>query len=122
MSKQLSLTSIHVSVTITDNSPEVLAALENAKQRALFSIGENAASHAAEYIVQAKRVDTGRMLNSMSHVEGDGYTDVGSDVEYAIYHEIGTSRGISPVRMITRACTQHSEEYKNIVIESLRNA
>lgn len=118
----VSSNSLGVEITLTDNSPEVKAALKNAIARALRDIGEEAETNAKQVIIQEQRVHTGRMFNSIAHREGEDFTAVGTDVEYAIYQELGTSRGISPARFLTRAATEHTEKYKEIVKESLENA
>ena len=118
----VSSNNLGVEIILTDNSPDVKAALKNAIARALFAIGEEAETNAKQVIIQEQRVDTSRMLNSIAHREGEDFTAVGTDVEYAIYQELGTSRGISPARFLTRAATEHTEKYKEIVKESLENA
>mgnify|MGYP001577525420 CR=1 FL=1 len=37
-------------------------------------------------------VDTNRLANSVTHNVGDGYVEIGSNVEYGKYLEYGTSR------------------------------
>lgn len=68
-------------VDITDNTDEVLSALEQAKARALEIIGGRAETHAKELCP----VDTGNLRNSITHrVDSDGGTVVvGSNLEYA---------------------------------------
>lgn len=122
MSKVIANKTIGVQITIEDHSPEVLNALKNAIARALSSIGEEAETFAKEVIIEEERVDTGRMLNSISHREGEDFTAIGTDVEYAIYQELGTSRGIKPAKFLTRAVTEHTERYKSLVKDSLENA
>lgn len=54
-------------VHIEDNSPEVLAALDNAIQRAAMAIGEKAATYAKDNITAQGAVDTGRLRNSITY-------------------------------------------------------
>lgn len=55
-------------VHIEDNSPEVLAALQNAVERAAMSIGEKAVTHAKDNLTRQKAVDTGRLRNSITYM------------------------------------------------------
>lgn len=109
-------------ITLESNAPEVLDALKNAIDRSLDAIGESAVGHAMDVIIREGRVDTGTMMNSIGHAQGEDFVAIGTDVEYAPYQELGTSRGIRPARFLTKAATQHTEEYRNLVKESLENA
>lgn len=128
MAKQLPTTnlgsfSINISSSIgSDNTKIVLEALKKAKERGLKAIGETAEGHAKDVIIEEQRVDTGNMLNSINHKEGQDYTEVGTAVEYAKYQELGTSRGIKPARFLTRAATEHTDEYRALMENSLKNA
>lgn len=128
MAKQLPTTnlggfSVNISSSIGNNNTKiVLAALKNAKARGLKAIGETAEGHAKDVIIEEQRVDTGNMLNSINHKETEDYTEVGTAVEYAKYQELGTSRGIKPARFLTRAATEHTEEYRALMENSLKNA
>jgi hypothetical protein len=42
-------------------------------------------------------------------------------VEYAPYVELG-AQGRKPVHMLQRAATEHSDEYKRLMKESIENA
>jgi flavin-binding protein dodecin len=57
-----------IKVTITDNSKEVLEALQNAIQRAAEAIGEAAVTHAKDNITEQGAVDTGRLRNSITYM------------------------------------------------------
>lgn len=115
--------SVDISSSIeNDNIKIVLEALKNAKARGLKAIGETAEGHAKDVIIDEQRVDTGNMLNSINHKEAEDYTEVGTAVEYAKYQELGTSKGIKPARFLTRAATEHTEEYRALMENSLKNA
>lgn len=66
--------------------------LDEAVYRALFKIGALVETEAKTIVP----VDTGRLKNSLTHVEkkkgNEQYTEVGSKVEYASYVETGTSK------------------------------
>lgn len=122
MAKKVAQTTLGgMSISVTDNSEEVQRALKNAIERALWSIGATAEGHAKEVITQENRIEFGRMRDSIAHVEDETSTVFGTNVEYAIYQELGT-RYIRPAKFLTRAATEHNSEYKQIVKQSLENA
>ena len=106
-----------IDVEITDNSKEILETLEKAKERALFAIGLAAEAHAKE----KTPVDTGRLRNSITHVETTEATYIGSNVEYAPAVELG-SRTNKAVHMLQQAATNYSSEYKAIAESSFKEA
>lgn len=122
MSKITTTKSLNFTLTVTDNSEEVLKALENAIDRALDAIGEAAVGYAQDVITKAGRVDTGTMRGSIDTDHDEKTVVIGTNLEYAPYHELGTSRGIKPIHFLKRAATQHTEEYKGFVKDSLENA
>lgn len=60
-----------ITVHIEDRSQEVLAALDNAIQRAAMAIGEKAVTYAKDNITAQGAVDTGRLRNSITHFVTD---------------------------------------------------
>lgn len=89
-------------VEFDDNSPEVLAALQNAVERGLGAIGEKAVKYAQAEIRKSKpyadgkpakpAIDTSALLQSIDYeVDGDDVY-IGTDVEYAPYIELGTGK------------------------------
>lgn len=107
----------NIQITITDNSPEVLAAAKTAIARALWAVGAAAEGHAKENAP----VDTGRLRNSITHKEDEKSSAIGSNVEYAAAQELGTSRGIRGKHYLQNAVANHTDEYKNLIVESLKN-
>lgn len=103
--------------TYKDNTDEVLAALESAKKRGLESIGLTAEGYAKK----DTPVDTGRLRNSISHATDDEAAYIGTNVEYAPYVELG-ARGRPGVHMLKRAATEHADEYKRLMEDSMKNA
>lgn len=103
--------------TYKDNTDEVLAALESAKKRGLESIGLTAEGYAKK----ETPVDTGRLRNSISHATDDEAAYIGTNVEYAPYVELG-ARGRPGVHMLKRAATEHTDEYKRLMEDSMKNA
>lgn len=135
------------SIKIMDNSPEVLAALQEQVEAALEAVGNQAVSHSKSIVTSESRVDTGALRNSISHaVSGDEKAVyVGTNQEYAIYNEYGTgiyldggggrqspwsykdkrgkwhrTRGMKPIHFLRDAIAKHLDEYKQIIELYLR--
>ena len=106
-----------MSYTYKDNTDEVIAALKNAKKRGLEAIGLTAEGYAKK----DTPVDTGRLRNSISHATDDEAAYIGTNVEYAPYVELG-ARGRPGVHMLKRAATEHTDEYKRLMEDSMKNA
>ena len=139
-----------MSYTYKDNTDEVLSALEKAKKRGLETIGLVAEGHAKKKITQAKAVDTGRLRNSITFAvsgesanissysgdhgeEGGSYSGtapndkekavyIGTGVEYAIGIETGSHRKAGGVHFLQDAASNHSDEYKRLMEDSMKNA
>lgn len=126
-----------IDIQITDNSGEILKALEEKKKAALTGIGIQAEGFAK----RLTPVDTGRLRNSITHaVRGDDVY-IGTNVQpYSVYVELGTgiyasdgkgrkspwgyydrngkyhvTRGMKPRHMLKKAASEHTEEYKRII-------
>ena len=106
-----------MSYTYKDNTDEVLAALEKAKSRGLEAIGLTAEGHAKK----ETPVDTGRLRNSISHKTDDEAAYIGTNVEYAPYVELG-ARGRQGKHMLQRAASEHTDEYRRLMEDSMKNA
>ena len=106
-----------MSYTYKDNTDEVLAALGKAKSRGLEAIGLTSEGHAKK----ETPVDTGRLRNSISHETDDDAAYIGTNVEYAPYVELG-ARGRKGVHMLQRAAAEHTDEYKRIMEDAMKNA
>lgn len=82
----------------------------------LLAIGMDAASTAQG----VTPVDTGRLKNSIYPVvDTETSVQVGSNVEYAKYVELG-ARGREGVHMIQFGCTAHADQYKQMLEEALK--
>lgn len=93
------------------------AELKDAVERALMECG----STAENYAKIGAPVDTGRLRNSMDHkMVNPNTVAIGSNVEYAIYQELGTSRGIKPKLFLTNALRGHVGEYASIIRKNLK--
>ena len=106
-----------MSYTFKDNTDEVLAALEKAKKRGLEAIGLVAEGHAKKITP----VDTGRLRNSMAHAVDEDSAYIGTNTSYAIFVEAG-ARGRQGVHMLQRAASEHADEYKQLMEDSMKNA
>ncbi len=106
-----------MSYSYKDNTEEVLSAMEKAIKRGLEAIGLTAEGHAKK----ETPVDTGRLRNSISHAVEDKAAYIGTNVEYAPYVELG-AQGRKGVHMLQRAATEHTDEYKRLMEDSMKNA
>ena len=106
-----------MSYTYKDNTDEVIAALKNAKKRGLEAIGLTAEGYAKK----DTPVDTGRLRNSIAHAVEDDAAFIGTNVEYAVFVEAG-ARGRQGVHMLQRAASEHTDEYKKLMEDSMKNA
>ena len=106
-----------MSYSYKDNTEEILSAMEKAIKRGLEAIGLTAEGHAKK----ETPVDTGRLRNSISHAVEDRAAYIGTNVEYAPYVELG-ARGRDGKHMLQRAATEHTDEYKRLMEDSMKNA
>ena len=105
-------------INITDNTDLIKAASDNAIAKALEMCGMQAEGYAALMCP----VDTGRLRNSITHAPESKYTEiVGTNVEYAAYVELGTSRQRSQP-YLKPALLNHVNEYKEIIKSVLQNS
>lgn len=139
-------------IEIRDNTEEVLSALEAAIKRGNEAIGMTAEGHAKKKITAAGAVDTGRLRNSITyalageetHVKSykankggkdretytyDGTAEgkkgsgvyIGTNVEYAVFVENG-AQGRTAVHFLQDAATGHTDQYKKLMEDSMKNA
>lgn len=132
-----------VDFKFTDNSKEIEAAMKDKISSWLKAIGEDAASTSAEFVP----VDTGRLKGSISSVvdEENQQVFIGTNVEYAIYHEFGTGKyasggggrstpwafqdkdgvwhwtaGVPARHFLQFGCTAHQDQYKQMLEAALK--
>ena len=105
--------------TMKDNTDEVLSALEKAKKRGLEAIGLTAEGPAKKITP----VDTGRLQlrNSISRATDDEAAYIGTNTSYALFVETG-ARGRPGVPMLNRAASEHTDEYKQLMEDSMKNS
>lgn len=129
------------SVRIESHIPEVTEEMHEVVEGWLAAVGLDAASVASNYAP----VDTGRLRNSISFAtvkEHDGMnshdgvpaspadyalkampeTDavyIGTNVDYAPYHEYGTSKKVKARHFIQFGMTAHKSQYKSLLQKAM---
>ena len=113
------------SIVFTDNLQEVLSALSGAIETGLVKIGAAAQGYAKDNTP----VRTGILRDSIGvEVKPDEkaayigtMVDKFPDKPYAQYVELG-ARGRAGRHMLQRAASEHTDEYKQIMEDSMKNA
>ena len=113
------------SIVFTDNLQEVLRALDGAIETGLVKIGAAAQGYAKDNTP----VRTGTLRDSIGvEVKPDEkaayigtMVDKFPDKPYGQYVELG-ARGRAGVHMLQRAATEHADEYKRLMEDSMKNA
>ena len=113
------------SIVFTDNLDEVLRALDGALETGLVKIGATAQGYAKDLTP----VRTGTLRDSIGvEVKKDEKAAyIGTMVDrfpkkpYGKYVELG-ARGRQGVHMLQRAATEHTDEYKKLMEDSMKNA
>ena len=113
------------SIVFTDNLDEVLRALDGALETGLVKIGAAAQGYAKDNTP----VRTGTLRDSIGvEVKKDEKAAyIGTMVDrfpkkpYGKYVELG-ARGRPGVHMLQRAASEHTDEYKKIMEDSVKNA
>lgn len=93
-----------------DNSEIVIQASYAQIEKALKSV----ALTAEKYAKQDCPVDTGRLRSSITHETDKNTAYIGTNVEYAPYVEMGTSR-MRAQPFLEPAMEQHLSEYKEMI-------
>ena len=99
-----------------DNTDEVLKGLSDAVERALTRIGLAAEGYAKKECP----VDTGNLRNSITNEvrSSEKSVYIGTNVEYAAYVELGTTR-TKAKPYLKPAASGHSAVYKSIMEEEM---
>ena len=107
---------------VQDNSHLVAQLLPRAIAKALEQVGILAEGHVIGYMTNHHIVDTGRLRNSITHaIQSDKSVIIGTNVPYGRYVHNGTSR-VTGRPFLTAPISQHLDEYKEIIKDSLQNA
>lgn len=114
----MNVSSVDIKIDNTDLAKDEL---HKAMAVALEAVG----LQAEEYAKGLCPVDTGLLRNSITHAVSDDSGGqaayIGTNVEYAAYVEMGTSRSKAQP-YLKPAAENHKEEYKQIIKEQLENA
>lgn len=104
-------------VEFRSNMPEVQQAAKSQIVNWLHAIGLDASSTAAEKAPHK----TGALRNSISYAVDDSelVAYIGTNIPYAIYQELGTSR-IAGKHYLQFGATAHAEEYRALLEQYLR--
>lgn len=97
-----------------DNTDKVIKGINRAVSAALEKIGLKAETYAKQNITKQGAVDTGNLRNSITHATTKDAVYIGTNVEYAPYVELGTSRGMKPRPYLKPAAQDHADEYRRI--------
>ena len=100
-----------------DNARQIADAIDQALARALEEVGLVAEGYAKK----ACPVDTGRLRNSITHQvrPSEKSVYIGTNVEYAPYVELGTSR-MKPQPFLRPAAADHEGTYRKIFESNLK--
>jgi len=101
----------------SDNTDEFEKRLAQGCLEAFEEIGVIAEGYAKS----ACPVDTGRLRNSISFEADDRKVSVGTNVEYAPYIELGTSKH-SPQPFIRPSIEDHINQFRDIIVQELTNS
>ena len=140
---------IEMRIDVVNNSVQVGEAFRAACLRALERCGSQAEGYAKDLAQSPGKTGIGRLRNSITHqvVEDENAVYIGSDVEYAVYQELGTgiyaeggggrptpwvyqdangnwhwTRGNRAHPFLKPAVADHTKTYSNIIKSELENA
>ena len=106
-----------MNIQFTDNSKEVLEAMQQSAVRALEKCGLTAEGYAKRLCP----VDTGNLRNSITHTVDDGEPAayIGTNVEYAPYVCLGTIH-MKAQPFLKPAVADHANKYRKIIEDELK--
>ena len=102
-------------INVTDHSGEVKSALEHQIALALAKVGFDAENH----VKALAPVDTGRLRASITHLVDDRSVTIGTNVEYAKYQEMGTSR-MKAQPFLEPGISNNMSEFREIIRNELK--
>ena len=101
-------------VKVKSHVDEVKDALEHQIALALAKVGFAAVDH----VKALAPVDTGRLRASITHLVDDRSVTIGTNVEYAKYQEMGTSR-MKAQPFLEPGISNNMEQFKEIIRNEL---
>ena len=119
-----------VEVTVDSHTQEVIDEAKSKIYDWLESIGEDAATTAANKAPVGTPESTGipgyiggTLKNSISSavVVSENAVYIGTNVEYAPYQEFGTKRGIKGKHFLRFGASAHTEEYMRMLEQKLKS-
>jgi HK97 gp10 family phage protein len=108
------------SIQVEDHSEEVLSELKSKIPAMLEALGLAGEGNAIMEITSLGAVKTGNLKNSISHADDGTYAYIGTNVEYAPYVELGTSK-MEARPFLQNAVLNHTDEYRKIFEDSLKS-
>lgn len=98
-----------------NNAKQIANAIKQGVAAALEEVGLAAEGFAKKKLTENHSVDTGRLRNSVTHAidMGEEAVYIGTNVEYAPYVELGTSRS-KEKPYLRPAAQDHATEYRKI--------
>lgn len=118
-----------VSISVDDNSGEVLRALQRQGEAVLRTCGERARRYAGQNVRTAGLHQTGELEGSFRTAQDKLAVYIGTDNEHAPFHELGTghfntkhtgaSYGVPAHHFLKRAVMEHKSEYIKLIKEAL---
>lgn len=134
-----------INFKVKSNTDLIKNEIEKKKTAVLEAVGLQAETNAKINITNAGRVDTGRLRNSITHTVSGDNVYIGTNVEYGIWHEVGTgiyaddgqgrkspwayqdskgvwhyTKGVKPSHFLKNAVSEHMDEYKQIAENILK--
>lgn len=100
-------------VKFTSRVSDVIREKNAAIERGLEAIGLQAEGYAKTELTRQEAVDTGRLRNSVTHYVKDNTAYIGTNVEYGMYIEFGTSK-MKARPFLRPAARNHTSEYQQI--------
>ena len=119
-------------ITVIDYTGSVKEFIERAIRKSLTGIADSAVQHAKDEISRPKEhkrgdirpnIITGDLLKSIHRevVDREKAAYVGTNIPYAPYVELGTSKSWA-YPYLRPAATEHTEEYREIVAEAFTDS
>ena len=118
-----------IEVKVESNAAAVKEALSEQIEAALIAVGLAAETNAKDEITKAVYntpesksgyVRTGRLRNSITNAHDEDSVYIGTNVEYAAFVEIGTTK-MKARPYLRPAATQYTEQYKELVEMALKS-
>ena len=111
---------VDVDIEIESHREELIEEIKSKMPAILEMLGQAGENNAKFEITALGAVDTGNLRNSISHTDDGEYAYIGTNVEYAPYVEVGTSR-MEERPFLRNAVLNHQDEYRRIFEDGLKN-